>query len=55
MAGKHPNVFVGTAAYPPHHWPPELVRFIAGAGRGKVLLGIGRHGTTGGIQFSVHA
>ena len=39
MAMKHPNVFLGTAAYPPHHWSPELVRFIGGAGRGKVLMG----------------
>jgi len=39
MAQKHPNVFLGTAAFPPHHWSAELVRFIAGAGRGKVMLG----------------
>ena len=39
MAGKHANVFLGTAAYPPHHWSPELVRFISGTGRGKVMLG----------------
>jgi hypothetical protein len=39
MVGKHPNVYLGTAAWPPHHWSPELVRFIAGVGRGKALLG----------------
>ncbi len=39
MAQKHPNVYLGTAAYPPHHWSPELVRFIDGGGRGKVLMG----------------
>jgi predicted TIM-barrel fold metal-dependent hydrolase len=39
MALKHPNVFLGTAAYPPHHWSAELVRFIRGAGRGKAMLG----------------
>lgn len=39
MALKHPNVWLGTAAYPPHHWSPDLVRFIDGAGRGKALLG----------------
>ncbi len=39
MALKHPNVYLGTAAYPPHHWSPELIRFIGGAGRGKVLMG----------------
>ncbi len=39
MATKHPNVFIGTAAFPPHHWPDGLVRFIRGAGRGKTLFG----------------
>jgi predicted TIM-barrel fold metal-dependent hydrolase len=39
MVGKHANVFLGTAALPPHHWSPELTRFIEGPGRGKVLLG----------------
>ena len=39
MAGKHANVFLGTAAFPPHHWSAELIRFISGAGRGKVMLG----------------
>jgi hypothetical protein len=39
MAVKHPNVFLGTAAWPPHHWSPELVRFLSGPGRGKTLLG----------------
>lgn len=41
MAGKHPNVFLGTAAFPPHHWSPELVRFLDGPGRGKTLFGSG--------------
>ena len=41
MAGKHPNVFLGTAAFPPHHWSAELVRFINGLGRGKTLFGSG--------------
>ncbi len=39
MTSKHANVFLGTAAYPPHHWSADLVRFIAGVGRGKVMLG----------------
>lgn len=39
MALKHPNVFLGTAAYPPRHWSPELVRFLRGPGREKVLFG----------------
>lgn len=39
MALKHPNVFIGTAALPPRHWSPDLVRFLAGPGRGKALFG----------------
>ena len=39
MAARHSNVFLGTAAFPPHHWSPELVRFIGGGGQGKVMLG----------------
>jgi len=39
MTQKHPNVFLGTAAWPPHRWPGELRQFLAGAGQGKVLLG----------------
>jgi predicted TIM-barrel fold metal-dependent hydrolase len=41
MAHKHPNVYVGTAAWPPHRWPADLVDFARGAGRGKTLLGTG--------------
>ena len=41
MAYKHANVYVGTAAWPPHRWPGELVDFIAGAGQGKTLFGTG--------------
>lgn len=39
MAGKHPNVYLGTAAWPPHHWSPDLVRFMTGLGRHKSLFG----------------
>jgi predicted TIM-barrel fold metal-dependent hydrolase len=39
MVGKHANVFLGTAAFPPHHWSPQLLHFISGAGSGKVMLG----------------
>jgi predicted TIM-barrel fold metal-dependent hydrolase len=39
MVGKHANVFLGTAAFPPHHWSPELARFIDGPGQGKVMFG----------------
>jgi predicted TIM-barrel fold metal-dependent hydrolase len=41
LAGKHPNVFLGTAAFPPHHWSDGLVRFMNGPGRGKTLFGTG--------------
>ncbi|NQZ95813.1 MAG: amidohydrolase family protein [Myxococcales bacterium] len=41
MAIKHANVFLGTATYPPRHWSAELLRFAAGPGRGKTLLGTG--------------
>lgn len=41
LAGKHPNVYLGTAAFPPHHWSEALVRFLAGPGRGKTLFGSG--------------
>ena len=39
MAQKHPNVFLGTAGLPPHHWSDELVTFLSGVGRGKTLFG----------------
>lgn len=39
MALKHPNVYLGTAAYPPRHWSDELVAFIRRPGRRKVLFG----------------
>ena len=39
MARKFPNVFIGTASYPPRRWPDALVEFVRGAGRGKTLFG----------------
>ncbi len=41
MALKFPNVYLGTAAYPPRHWDPAVVEFIKRAGRAKVLWGTG--------------
>jgi predicted TIM-barrel fold metal-dependent hydrolase len=41
MAWKHPNVYYGTSQYAPRYWHPELVKFAAGRGRGKVLFGTG--------------
>ena len=39
LAWKHPNVFLGTSAYAPKYWPPELVRFINSRGQDKVVWG----------------
>jgi predicted TIM-barrel fold metal-dependent hydrolase len=39
LATKHPNVYIDTSAYKPKRWPPELVAFLAGHGRKKVLFG----------------
>jgi uncharacterized protein len=36
MARTNANVYVGTASYPPRHWPDALVAFLRS---GKVLLG----------------
>lgn len=39
MALKFPNVYLGTAAYPPRHWAPAVKDFLRGPGRGKVVFG----------------
>ena len=39
MALKFPNVYLGTGAYPPRHWPPAVHQFVRGPGRGKVVFG----------------
>jgi len=39
MALKFPNVFLGTASYPPRHWPDSVKSFLRGPGRRKVLFG----------------
>lgn len=39
LASKHPNVFIGTSAYAPKYWKPEMVKFLNGRGQGKVLWG----------------
>jgi predicted TIM-barrel fold metal-dependent hydrolase len=36
---KHPNVYIGTDAYAPTHWPTELVDYIDGWGSDKVIFG----------------
>lgn len=39
LASKHPNVYLGTSAYAPKYWKPEMVRFIDSWGQDKVLWG----------------
>jgi predicted TIM-barrel fold metal-dependent hydrolase len=39
MALKFPNVYLGTAAYPPRHWAPAVKDFLRGPGRDKVVFG----------------
>jgi predicted TIM-barrel fold metal-dependent hydrolase len=38
MALKFPNVYLGTGAYPPRHWPAPVVDFLRGPGRTKVMF-----------------
>ena len=39
VATKHENVYIDTSAYTVKRYPSELVRFMAGHGRHKVLFG----------------
>jgi uncharacterized protein len=39
MALKFPNVYLGTASYPPTYWTPEVRDFLCRSGRRKVLFG----------------
>jgi predicted TIM-barrel fold metal-dependent hydrolase len=38
MALKFSNVYLGTASFPPAHWPNELVEFLRRPGRRKVVF-----------------
>lgn len=38
MALKFPNVYLGTAAYPPRHWAPAVHEFVRGPGRRKTVF-----------------
>jgi predicted TIM-barrel fold metal-dependent hydrolase len=38
LALKFPNVYLGTGALPPRHWPPAVLQFLRGPGRHKVLF-----------------
>lgn len=39
MAWKHPNVFIGSDAHGPRHWPQSFVQYINTYGQDKVLFG----------------
>lgn len=39
LATKYPNVYIDTSAYVAHRYPPELVAYLRGHGRSKVLFG----------------
>jgi len=39
LATKYENVYIDTSAYKPKRFPPELVTFMRGHGRSKVLFG----------------
>ena len=39
MAWKHDNVYIGSDAYAPKHWPPSLIHYINAYGSRKVLFG----------------
>jgi predicted TIM-barrel fold metal-dependent hydrolase len=39
LATKYDNVYIDTSAYKPSRYPPELVAYLAGHGRKKVLFG----------------
>ncbi len=39
LATKYPNVYIDTSAYKPRRYPPQLVHYLKGPGRKKVLFG----------------
>ncbi len=39
VADKHPNVYIDTSAYAAHRYPAELVEYLKGRGKSKVLFG----------------
>jgi len=39
LCRKYPNVHIDTSAYKPSRYPPELVEYMRGSGRKKVLFG----------------
>lgn len=39
VATKHANIYIDTSAYTVKRYPPQLVEFLKGPGRGKVMFG----------------
>lgn len=39
VATKHPNVYIDTSAYTSHRLPEELIRYMKGNGKEKVMFG----------------
>jgi predicted TIM-barrel fold metal-dependent hydrolase len=39
VADKHPNVYIDTSAYAVHRYPAELVEYLKGRGKAKVMFG----------------
>jgi predicted TIM-barrel fold metal-dependent hydrolase len=39
VAYKHPNVYIGSDAYAPKHWPAQFVHYLNTYGQDKVLFG----------------
>ena len=39
VADKHPSVYVDASAYAAHRYPTELVEYMKGRGKTKVLFG----------------
>jgi predicted TIM-barrel fold metal-dependent hydrolase len=38
LALRHPNLYIMTSAWAPSYYPPEMVEFIKGRGRGRVMF-----------------
>jgi len=39
VATKHENVYIDTSAYTARRYPPELITYMRGHGRNKVMFG----------------
>jgi hypothetical protein len=51
LATKYPNVYIDTSAYKAKRYPPELVAYMRGHGRKKVLFGTNYPMMTAGACF----